>query len=173
MIQITNKLLRLIKALIFFGFLAGSILTILIITQSDIISNMYWEGDSIQFSTTPIDNAYPFIALSLFSKFVLGFKIFGTLTLALLIVETLIQVIHSIELQSTFSHENYFRIKRLAVYVLSLGLIDLFILNEILGKWKVSFSIDFYPFIGALLLFILAEVFNEGIQLKEENDLTV
>jgi hypothetical protein len=111
----------------------------------------------------------------------------------LVFVDTILNIVIIYLLQKIFSNlkngdffvrENGIFIRKIAIIVLLLAVIPAivnFILNHYLTNniyiqgitFKASFNFDFTTTFLALLIFVIAQVFIKGAELKEDNDLTI
>ncbi len=91
-----------------------------------------------------------------------------------LIFSELIKVVQSIKSLKTFTNNNIQAFKNIGIYLLIIFALGAISLNIGEGdSYRFSFSIKFYPLIGALFALLMAEIFKEGNRLREENELTV
>ncbi len=91
-----------------------------------------------------------------------------------LLLSELIKVVRSIKSLKTFTNNNIRSFTSIAIYLLIVFALGAFSLAP--GKAEsfiFSLSIEFYPLLGALFAFLMAEIFKEGNRLREENELTV
>lgn len=90
-----------------------------------------------------------------------------------LIFSELIKVVQSIKSLQTFTANNIRAFKNIGIYLLIIFVLNIFALSPGEEAYRFSLSIKFYPLIGSLFAFVMAEIFKEGNRLREENELTV
>lgn len=83
------------------------------------------------------------------------------------------KVILSVKDLSTFQEINVSAFKRIGINFLIIACLSTIEFWDFGPVSKTGIKIDFHFFIIALLAFVVAEIFKEGNQLKQENELTI
>ncbi|QYA24613.1 DUF2975 domain-containing protein [Gramella sp. MT6] len=90
-----------------------------------------------------------------------------------LIIHQFGEIIRSVKKLSTFHQTNVIAFKKIGKYCLLIFLLSIFNYWKIGDFSRASISIYLTPLLFALFAFILSEIFKEGNNLKNENELTV
>ena len=150
--------------------------------------------NDFDFSITPNNPSYRFISISgiegklIFNvvltpllMFVALVVVLSTFSLILAIVYNLRNLFRSLKAGEPFAYENFARLQRIGLFVLSFALVDIgkSLFNRYLlqqnfwdhGKYysaKLSFGID--VILIGLVILVLAGIFRHGYKLKTENE---
>ena len=100
-------------------------------------------------------------------------KFTAILILLFLSINQFITVLKSVRELETFHQTNVEAFKKIGKYFIIIGALSIFDYWEFNNYAVSSFSISLNIFFIALIAFILAEVFKEGNNLLEENQLTI
>jgi len=106
--------------------------------------------------------------------FVKVLRYFISFGVALYVVERLLELLKTLRFGSPFVKENAIRFRNVGAALLfgELSKIGIWILAGVFDA-EVEADLDLMIFIAIAAVFVLAEVFNEGARMKEEQDLTV
>ncbi len=102
---------------------------------------------------------------------------FGTLQTLLFL--NVLKLTNKIQMKSPFSLEIYNIISKIAIYTLALGCFSIIsdIITEILfANVTFNLSIDnqnFQLFVASAIIYIIAQIYKQAVDLKTENDLTI
>ncbi len=107
------------------------------------------------------------------SLYVNYFKYVAILLFVFMAIREFKKIINSVKKVETFGEKNVKSFRRIGIYILLYSLLMSFwSIKFNLGGFKgYGFSVS--PFILAIASFILAEIFKEGNQLQQENNLTI
>ncbi|WP_224491535.1 DUF2975 domain-containing protein [Robertkochia flava] len=94
-------------------------------------------------------------------------------TLILLSLEALIQIIYSIRSLTAFKSDSIIKFRRIGVYTFLCFLITLVKPQYVEQVFSLKISFEFQYLLFACVALMLAEVFKEGNNLWEENQLTI
>lgn len=83
------------------------------------------------------------------------------------------KIIESVKHLKTFQQDNVNSFRRIGKYAFIIFIVSSFTFMTYLDATSSGFQISFTPLILMLLAFIMAEIFKEGNNLKQENDLTI
>ena len=103
--------------------------------------------------------------------------IFGTLQTLLFL--NVLKLTNKIQMKSPFSLEIYNIISKIAIYTLALGCFSIIsdIITEILFA-NITFNLsianqNFQWFVASAIIYIIAQIYKQAVDLKTENDLTI
>lgn len=116
------------------------------------------------------------------------FLVLLVLSIYLFVVQQLLQLVRSVNMGSPFTDKNVFRIRSIGYLFIAFELImflfgriaraifkDNFQVQDASGKISVNLGtelLDNWVVIGLMIL-IIAEVFNKGVEMRKEQDLTI
>jgi len=100
-------------------------------------------------------------------------KVVSVLIFMFLSVKEFQKIMQSIMSFKTFRNENVKSFRRIGKYIFIIFLLSSYMSISFNYGGFSEFNISFTPLILMLIAFIMAEIFKEGLLLKQENDLTI
>ena len=101
------------------------------------------------------------------------FQISATLILTFLSLKEGLNIVSSVKLMETFRSKNIVSFQKIARYQFFIFILSSFIVVSAKDAHYHSFHIAFMPLGYMVIAYVLAEIFKEGKDLHEENQLTV
>ena len=124
-------------------------------------------------ATTTIAGKPVIEKLTLFSHYLIYFRILLIFVLSIMTTFEFLKVIKSVRSISIFRRTNVSSLQNMGKYMFGYLLISGFNIAYFTYSYFYEFTVDFVLLAIIALIFILAEVFKEGNRLQEENQLTV
>ncbi len=145
--------------------LGGVTFALLLLPIAPIIANMFAGNDAIIFDGDGFADAEDFIKVA---------SAFVTFAVMLFVVNRLLEILKTLRFGSPFVKENADRFRSLGYALLmGEGAKFAFGLLSLIYDADVSINSSFITWLAIVAVFVLSEVFREGAQMKEEQDLTV
>jgi small-conductance mechanosensitive channel len=116
---------------------------------------------------------HTFGKLKTVSLYINYFKGLIVATLMFLIIKAFETIMLSVKTLKTFSISNAKLFRRIGLYVISVTILTSYTVLRFETSEQTMTHISLTPVIYVLLAFIMAEIFKEGENLREENDLTI
>ena len=186
LLNIAITIARILKGLLIVGAILLTVLLVYTQIDSEVFANReikisqssssfgYSRSDSSTFNDANKDSS-PFTIgkLKTVSTFVFYFK--GLLVLALyyMSINAFEKIMLSVKTLKTFNVNNAKLFRRIGQYIIAISILTSYSVMRFESGIQSKLAIEFTPLIVALLAFILAEIFKEGNDLKQENDLTI
>lgn len=135
------------------------------------ITSTVWKDDTTdaQFDLKP----YTFEKLNTVSLYINYFKILIIAVLMYLIIKAFETIMLSVKTLNTFSRSNTKLFRQIGVYIIFVTILTSYTVLRFETGHQTMTHISLTPVIYLLSAFIMAEIFKEGENLKEENDLTI
>lgn len=153
---------------------------LLLISAIGTLINPEWSNSlgvdniTLKFSGDGNSSLGSLLQASSFAFFYNVLNVLMQLTLVFLLLSQLLKVINSISSLKTFIGQNVSSFKRIGYMLVILFFLRMFGFNVTdSGVSTVNFSFDLAPLVGALIAFILMEIFKEGNKLREDSQLTI
>ncbi|GJL91113.1 DUF2975 domain-containing protein [Hyphococcus sp.] len=145
--------------------LGGITLALMILPLAPMIASMFADSDAIIFDGDGFADAEDFIKVT---------SAFVTFAVMLFVVNRLLEILKTLRFGSPFVKENADRFRGLG-YALLMGEGAKFAFGflSLIYDADVSINSSFITWLAIIAVFVLSEVFREGAQMKEEQDLTV
>ena len=145
--------------------LGGVTLALMILPFASVIANMFAGDDVFIFENGGVVDAEDFIKVA---------SAFVTFAVMLFVVNRLLEILKTLRFGSPFVKENADRFRGLG-YALLMGEGAKFAFGflSLIYDADISINSSFITWIAIIAVFVLSEVFREGAQMKEEQDLTV
>jgi hypothetical protein len=137
---------------------------------SYIVSNVWKENTK---DATYDLKPYTFGKLKTVSLYINYFKGLIVTVLMFLIIRAFETVMLSVKTLNTFSRSNAKRFRQIAIYVGFVTILTSYTVLRFENGEQTMSHLSLTPVIYMLLAFIMAEIFKEGENLREENDLTI
>ncbi|MBU3820801.1 DUF2975 domain-containing protein [Flavobacteriaceae bacterium XHP0103] len=119
------------------------------------------------------EEVYSLKNIQITSLYIIYFQCVGVLVFLFLSINEFQKVMLSVKNFQTFRKENVASFRRIGKYLFVFFLLTGYISVRFQKGGFSWLDISFTPLVFVLLAFIMAEIFKEGLLLKEENDLTV
>lgn len=144
--------------------LGGLTIALMVLPLAPMIANMF-AGDAVIFDGDGFADAEDFIKVA---------NAFVTFAVMLFVVNRLLEILKTLRFGSPFVKENADRFRGLG-YALLMGEGAKFAFGflSLIFDADVSINSSFITWLAIVAVFVLSEVFREGAQMKEEQDLTV
>ncbi|MBC3845539.1 DUF2975 domain-containing protein [Winogradskyella echinorum] len=135
------------------------------------IESNVWKDDTTdtEFDLKP----YTFTKLNTVSLYINYFKILVVAVLLFLIIRAFETIILSVKTLNTFSRSNAKLFRQIGLYVVFVTILTSYTVLRFENGDQTLTHLSLTPVIYTLLSFIMAEIFKEGENLREENDLTI
>ncbi len=134
------------------------------------------KGDNIETAPAPSytsDKKVYLKDLNLFSFYFTFLQIVFSMALCFLIAQQVIRILKSVQEFQPFAEGNIKAFKRIGYYCLSIAIVNCFRFLITQNSSSITFSIDYFLLIFMLVVFVLAEIFREGLKLYEQDKLTI
>lgn len=142
-----------------------------ILTQNGILSYSVFERWNPDFSTE--DTLLSFDKIKKMSLYVNYLQVMGILSLIFLTVKEFLNIIESVKLTETFHQRNILSFQKMYKYLFVIFVLSSITIVNAQEANFYGYSIQFTPLILSLAALIMAEIFKQGNQLLEENQLTI
>lgn len=119
------------------------------------------------------DKIYPLENWSTTSLYFTYLKTAGIIVLIILSIHQFEKVINSVKNLHTFQNLNVYSLRKIGLYCILIFGLNIFSYWDLGTNMAQTISFNTTPLFIALIAFILAEVFKEGNNFMEENQLTV
>ncbi len=145
--------------------LGGVTIALMVLPLAPMIANMFAGSDAIIFDGDGLVDAEDFIKVA---------SAFVTFAVMLFVVNRLLEILKTLRFGSPFVKENADRFRGLG-YALLMGEGAKFAFGflSLIYDADVNINTSFITWLAIIAVFVLSEVFREGAQMKEEQDLTV
>jgi hypothetical protein len=145
--------------------LGGVTFALLFLPIAPVIANMFGGSDALVFDGDGFADAEDFIKVA---------NAFVTFAVMLFVVNRLLEILKTLRFGSPFVKENADRFRGLG-YALLMGEGAKFAFGflSLIYDADVDINTSFITWLAIVAVFVLSEVFREGAQMKEEQDLTV
>ncbi|MBD0823497.1 DUF2975 domain-containing protein [Aestuariibaculum marinum] len=128
-----------------------------------------WKDKSVE----DYSQIYKLNKIKMTSLYRMYLKLTGILVVLFLCVKEFSKVIKSVKQVETFGLGNVKSFRRLGVFILIYAFLTSYYYIGFEQGGISKLSIPFVPLFLVLLSFVMAEIFKEGVLLKQENDLTI
>ncbi len=128
-------------------------------------------------------NSLTFNTSDIYFKLFLTFSLLISITIVYLILYHLRKIFSGLPINSPFTYQNYKSIRSIAFLIINFVLVEWilklsmsFILEtkyDLKTKLNIELTSAITYILLGLIIFAIAEIFNQGIKLKEEQDLTI
>ena len=136
---------------------------------SYIVSTVWKENTDATYDLKP----YTFGKLKKVSLYINYFKGLGVAVLMFLIIRAFETIMLSVKTLKTFSRNNVKLFRQIALYIVFVTILTSYTVLRFESGDQTMSHLSLTPVIYMLLAFIMAEIFKEGNNLREENDLTI
>ncbi len=136
---------------------------------SNIYSTVWKDTKDAKYDLKP----YTFGKLKTVSLYINYFKVLMVAVLMLLIIRAFETIMLSVKTLNTFSRSNVKLFRHIGIYVVFVTILTSYTVLRFENGDQTISHISLTPVIYMLLAFIMAEIFKEGENLREENDLTI
>ncbi|PWJ57089.1 Protein of unknown function (DUF2975) [Dyadobacter jejuensis] len=141
------------------------------LTQKGILSYSFFE--SWHTDHTKANSLIALDKIKVTSLYFNYLQIIGILTLIFLTVKEFLKVIESVKLIETFHQRNILSFQKMCKYLFVIFILSSITIVNAQEANLYSYSLRFTPIILSLAALIMAEIFKQGNQLLEENQLTI
>lgn len=141
------------------------------LTRISYINSTVWKNDTTdsEFDLRP----YTLEKLNTVSLYINYFKILIVAVLMFLIIKAFETIMLSVKTLNTFSRRNAKLFRQIGIYIVFVTILTSYTVLRFETGHQTMTHISLTPVIYLLSAFIMAEIFKEGENLKEENDLTI
>ncbi|WP_439151042.1 DUF2975 domain-containing protein [Winogradskyella sp.] len=141
------------------------------LTRISYLKSTVWKEDTAdtEFDLKP----YTFEKLNTVSLYINYFKILIIVVLIYLIIKAFETIMLSVKTLNTFSRRNAKLFRQIGVYIVFITILTSYTVLRFETGHQTITHVSLTPVIYLLSAFIMAEIFKEGENLKEENDLTI
>ncbi len=116
---------------------------------------------------------YTFEKLKKVSLYINYFKGLGVAVLMFLIIRAFETIMLSVKTLKTFSRSNVKLFRQIGIHIILVTILTSYTVLRFESGDQTMLHLSLTPVIYMLLTFIMAEIFKEGDNLREENDLTI
>jgi hypothetical protein len=118
-------------------------------------------------------SAFTVDQISTLSLFVFYAKCLIVLAIYFFALNSFKKIMLSVKNLETFSLNNVKRFRRIGLYILMLFFLEGYTIIRFEYGVQKAVAFDFTSLLYVLIFFIIAEIFKEGLRLRQENDLTI
>ncbi|WP_179343224.1 DUF2975 domain-containing protein [Winogradskyella ursingii] len=136
---------------------------------TNIYSTVWKDNNDNRYDLKP----YTFEKLKTVSLYVNFFKILIIMILMFLIIRAFERVMLSVKNLNTFTRNNVKLFRRIGIYIVFVAILTSYTVLRFENGNQTMSHISLTPVICIILAFIMAEIFKEGEDLKQENNLTI